>query len=275
MKESKFLSIDREGCPPHLFERLLSEAPKHVKPHAIVIDAKLEDDEALATVDRLVAICREEGFPGGANVHRIGHYRLVLHYHYEEKDLAASELLELRPTKALMADAEIHPDGSMEIKATPAVVNLSGSWNMTLDYLVSDLIRERCLSEGLAGPTFAPVTVRGPRQAVVGTVWKIGASITMPRLSNTQDLRHVRSEGVVEFDGVYSDNMCLRDGLHSVSEIHYRQSDLERMEPFDLAVTYEPLQQRAGRIIASPRFYRFCKANKLRFDYMPVRVDEA
>jgi hypothetical protein len=275
MKESKYFTIDREGCPPTVFERLWVEGSEFPGRHGIRIDAKPEDTHALAIVDRLMKICREEMIPGGINPPRAGHYQLLAHYHYDEQDLATSELLELRPTKALMADAEKNPDGSMEIKATPAVANLTGAWNMTLKFLMSDLIRDCCIAEGLIGPTFAPVTVRGARQAVAGTVWKLGASITMPKLSNTQDLRHVRREGEVEFDGVYSDNMHLRDGLHSVTEIHYRRSDLERMEPFDLAVTYEPLQQRAGRIIASPRFYRFCKANKLRFDYMPVRVDEA
>jgi hypothetical protein len=63
--------------------------------------------------------------------------------------------------------------------------------------------------------------------------------------------------------------------------LHYRRSDLEDLAPFDLARTYEPFGNYSGydrqncSLIASKKFYEVCVANKLKTDWVPVRIEES
>jgi hypothetical protein len=55
-------------------------------------------------------------------------------------------------------------------------------------------------------------------------------------------------------------------------ELHYRQRDLKAIEPFDIALTFEKFPHEHWPVV-SHRFYGFCQTNKLKFDWIPVRVD--
>ena len=82
------------------------------------------------------------------------------------------------------------------------------------------------------------------------------------------------------FVGNY-DNGCLYlEGLVERSELHYKASDMEALaaaDPFDLALTQERFGIREWVcdpcLVASPRFYKFCVANNLRMNWMPVRLE--
>jgi hypothetical protein len=72
------------------------------------------------------------------------------------------------------------------------------------------------------------------------------------------------------------------DGEYFQKEIHYPQIELSRIEPFDIAQTYEifcgPGWTRHGngerRQIGSQRFRQFCLARRLKISWhSPVRID--
>jgi hypothetical protein len=77
----------------------------------------------------------------------------------------------------------------------------------------------------------------------------------------------------------FSNGMQRSEGLFAHPELHYRKSDLERLEEFDLARTFEPFGNHRGYqrlfcpLVASRRFYETCVANKLKTGWAPVRID--
>jgi hypothetical protein len=86
------------------------------------------------------------------------------------------------------------------------------------------------------------------------------------------------------FDGDFLKGCFIDDGFYTPQEPHYKASEMANAEPFDLASTYEqfgnaPIQSNpdAGpgerMLIASKRFYEFCVKNKLKMDWIPVRLD--
>lgn len=61
-----------------------------------------------------------------------------------------------------------------------------------------------------------------------------------------------------------------------VAEFHYLASELRRAESFDLARSFETGSIRPDDrwFVASKRFYEFCKENKIKCGWVPVRIDE-
>jgi hypothetical protein len=92
------------------------------------------------------------------------------------------------------------------------------------------------------------------------------------------DLRDYRGN---EYRPETSFQGCLRaGGKDSNPQLRYRKSDLDKMPDWDLAFTFEALV--AGRpvagpydrsLVASKRFYEFCRENGLKTDWVPVRID--
>lgn len=68
-----------------------------------------------------------------------------------------------------------------------------------------------------------------------------------------------------------------RDGFYNHAELHYRRSDLAKVEPFDVARTFESFGPRSPvqrpSIIVSQRFYKVCVAHGMKSTWIPVRID--
>ncbi|HEV2394402.1 MAG TPA: hypothetical protein VG146_18790 [Verrucomicrobiae bacterium] len=55
--------------------------------------------------------------------------------------------------------------------------------------------------------------------------------------------------------------------------MHYRQSDLVQMGPFDIARTLEHYMETHPALVISQRFYQHCLKNKIALNVDPVRID--
>jgi len=107
--------------------------------------------------------------------------------------------------------------------------------------------------------------------------WELDSDFTLPPLAPTMTLTD--SEWKPVRSGDFARGFHRREGFYSHPELHYRASDLEGLEPFDLARTYEPFGNRHGyaplarTLVASRRFYEYCIRHGLRTGWVPVRID--
>ena len=114
------------------------------------------------------------------------------------------------------------------------------------------------------------VLVGKSAEPLPGPFWELTSDLVLPRLANTRQL--IYGYNSAPFDGDYSKVLILTDGFYTTAEYHYRASDLRAIEPFDVAVVSENLGGFPDKIV-SRRFYEFCKKEKLRMEWVPVRID--
>ena len=62
------------------------------------------------------------------------------------------------------------------------------------------------------------------------------------------------------------------DGEYEPPELRYRRQDVEKVPPFGLAVTNEQFRPGRRLLVASKKFYEFCRSQHLKMDWIPVRV---
>jgi hypothetical protein len=107
-------------------------------------------------------------------------------------------------------------------------------------------------------------------------LWELSSDLVLPRLSPRCQLQDEKGEPVRDD---FSTGIFLREDLYQPPELRYTRSSIRKVEPFDLALTYEPLSgwyptwEWYRHLVASKRFYEFCKARKLKMDWIPVRID--
>jgi len=104
--------------------------------------------------------------------------------------------------------------------------------------------------------------------------WELWSDLVLPPVSPSMIKVDNKGNPVPRayFQGAYMKD--LPD--YSDVELHYLRSEIEALDRFDLAVTYEESWGSlfTRPLIASQRFYQFCKEHKLKCDWVPVRIDE-
>lgn len=103
--------------------------------------------------------------------------------------------------------------------------------------------------------------------------WEISSDYALPPLSSSVQ---ITAQDGTPFESYETQNLELREGLYDIPEPHYRRSDINSAEPFDLALSHEhigkpPLQQMR---IASQRLYLVFRKHKIRAAWTPVRIDD-
>mgnify|MGYP005858920299 FL=1 len=155
--------------------------------------------------------------------------------------------------------------------------------------LVQQRVRDLLLEGGFRHLVFQPtvlVSGRGVRPGrytpmpweqfkLSGPWWELSSDTVLPPLSPTVDLRDWRSgQPLRPADRLV--RCSLREGFYNHGELHYRRSELSKLEPFDAALTFEnfgPSHAPAYRTVVSKRFYDCCQRHGLRGRWAPVRID--
>jgi hypothetical protein len=222
---------------------------------------------------------------------------------YEAADLVECDFLELRPPTAARCHGATERGGK---EGKGWLIVREGLlpegrhdflYGMFTWHFVPERVKKILESGDLRGLIFKPthfspldMTVEDTDEKITrrhGTpFWEIDSNFTMPKLSPRMDIAD-SSGNSVDRGERYSNGFIRREDSFIHPELHYLKSDLKKLEPFDLARTYEVFGTREGRhgrdqeyqpydqpLIASKRFYQFCVEHGLKAGWVPVRVDE-
>ncbi len=152
-------------------------------------------------------------------------------------------------------------------------------------FVVSGTLRDEMISAGLKGLKFLPTLVVndfGKKEKTITydwselgePLWELTSDVVLPPVAPSVQLVNATG-GPVESD--FSTGCYQREGLHAQPELRYRSRDLPGLDSFDLARTYEPFGTKPKdcdrRLVASRRFYEFCRQQKLRIDWRPVHIE--
>ena len=104
-------------------------------------------------------------------------------------------------------------------------------------------------------------------------IWELTSDLVLPAASPA--CKFCDCEGGDDFTNP-DKGRTLDEGLHVPALFRYRAEDLRAVEPFDVAVTREPLGFKLTHhpLIVSQRFYRVCQAEKFKLWWFPVVVEE-
>jgi hypothetical protein len=253
--------------------------------------APLDDDRT----QRVLRLLEDAGltpwdFARGLPWNPRSEYWLRLEREYDGEDLGACEFLEIcPPSKGYhLAASERTDDGRMIIPQRQMPIGYDiMSDGLYRSYFIAEKAKTILEGNRLSGAEFKPASYRRTERkddpdrsmkALSSTpYWELDSDFTMPPLSSTVGLTDRNGKPVRRDD--FSNGLQRSEGLFTHPELHYRQSDIEKLEPFDLARTFEPFGNRSGYerlfcpLIASKRFYETCVANKLKTGWVPVRID--
>lgn len=216
-------------------------------------------------------------------------YRLVLKRKYTHNDLAKCEFLTLNGKRGVLGLGwRTDREGIIVLPVNRIrkviAANADTLWTDRPGWMVvSERVRRAVEDTDMRHVIFRPtVLVHGKGKpddlrvawSEIGDPWwEITSDYTLPPLSPTVQIV-AQDEG--PFVSYESQLLELREGLYQVPELHYRRTDIEQCEPFDLAVSHEhigkpPHQQMK---IASQRLYQLFTKHGMKASWIPVRIDD-
>jgi hypothetical protein len=199
---------------------------------------------------------------------------------YAPQDLGAADYLQVQPTKFLRC---YERNDAGLVKLTPA--SLSGRSLLSTPrppvVVVMKTLMDRVLGSKARGAVFRPTEVVGRAAAarLQGQFWEWTSDIYLPPLAPPCTFIDAVTGEQVSADS--GRRFVLREGLEAPEilymppELHYRFADIQRMEPFDVALVREQFTDAYSRpLVVSNRIYRLCLELGVSSDWIPVRVDE-
>ncbi len=194
---------------------------------------------------------------------------------YEPEDFDHARYLQVVNQVLIAQDQHRDGEGRLQIPASALRPNLRLGCVLFHAIVVSETVRNQMMDAGLVGPEFEVIVPQGQGgQEATGTFWELRSSVTLPPMP---------AERVVRHEGEPADHPHLggiRDDGWFPKEIHYPQSEIEKIEPFDFALTREVFGSANWKLfrgerwpIASQRFRQFCLARSLPLEWVPVRID--
>jgi hypothetical protein len=197
-------------------------------------------------------------------------YRLTRNRYYDPGDLASVYYCEPWATDSLETANQRTLEGVLAVSSNfegePPPIGMVGVDAMA----VSDRLKSSMEEAGLVHLILLPARVVGENASSIRErYWELTSDLRLPRLA--PNLRLIDGLGGLYEEG--KSHACIVDDGFSPPELHYRASDIARVEPFDLARTHEPIGSKAGTFVASKRFYEFCRSHSLKMDWVPVRID--
>lgn len=292
MKILARLSISSSEVDPVLLAKLRSEFPEQEALRGFSLVKHIDDNCMQEALDLLGAAGLR---PWDFNQERpleVGvEYYLTYERVYDATDLSACEYLQiLPPPKAFHMEAYWRTESGRIILPKykmPRGFDIMIT-NLRIAYFATERAKTTIEEARLRNISFLPACF-GPARLQKGDTedsiaaqygrfyWEIDSDFTMPPLSPS--MRFKTADGSPWRRGDYSNGLHACEGLFRRPELHYRRSDLDRLEPFDLARTLEPFgnyrsyDKQLCPLIASGRFYETCVAGKLKTGWIPVRVD--
>lgn len=197
-------------------------------------------------------------------------YRVIRNRYYDQDDLEGVEYFKPWAVASLETTTQRTPDDvlavSCDFEGEVPPIGMVGVDAMA----VCDRLKLSMEEAGLAHLVFLPAQVVGENASSIREgYWELTSDLRLPPLA--LGLRLIDGLGGIYEKG--KSHACIVDDGFSPPELHYRASDLARVEPFDLARTSEPIGSKAGTFVASKRFYDFCKSQNLQMEWVPVRID--
>lgn len=208
------------------------------------------------------------------------YYSLRIDKMYELEEVISSDLFCWHPKLNHGYCYRIPPGMKLEIEAKDILVNEPIAADYSGRYIiVNNQLKTDMINAGLLHLTFEEVKLIGRRKKVLEneTYWRIYSDFKMPPLSPSimildddgNRLPYGSEEGTPRL-GTEILELC------TIPQYSYRESDLAKNGPFDLAIMHEhfgytDIDDRT--MIASRRFYEFCEERKLKIDWTPVRIE--
>jgi hypothetical protein len=276
MRIMAHLSIDRSDVGGDIFSELVAIFPQGIRrANAIIFSATMmADDPVLVQLQRTLA---ESGFIPWEDTSRgrirSREYSFDLRRHYDQADIQAASMLETGFTFD-------HPPTKCEYSNEKGELILKRHPNRDISYAISscftivgDHVRRVMEEEGFAKDAVFLPTEKLERPQV--PCWELRSTRTLPPVSPTMT---IFEEDGRPFEGNYERQCIRREGLfHRMAELHYRASDIQAMEPFDLAHTKERFGEcpfdKYRPLIVSSRFYDMCRRHGFKGGFTPVRID--
>jgi hypothetical protein len=204
-------------------------------------------------------------------------YRLTYLRQYEQSDYEKAPLLVPAPHARADLDRSLESDGFLHLLSR----EMSKGWSFAEAcwwwVVVRGHVKTAIESAGLNHVAFKPVKVNfKDREIETDRLWELTSSFELPPLSPICTLFH---SNMTPFSGDYSKGCRLEERHYVPAEFHYRREDLAKLGDFDLARTHEefpyshPNPRKYHKLVASQRFYRFCRQQKYQMNWIPVRID--
>lgn len=215
-------------------------------------------------------------------------FLLSVEREYDQTDWDACELLVLGPSSGGYCGLARDPaTGQAILDVTRLKKGMHFAMASTERYVISDKVIQLLDSSGLEGTVFQPTLLmhgrsegrnpkaKPPQWEDYGMFpwYELTAEMELPPAVKGKGLtaepvfRVDRASGKIEFQGERFGNL----------EHHYRASELAQLPKFDLARGAEhsdvPGLEQDRLLIASKRFYQFCRQHQLNATWVPVRIE--
>ena len=269
------LAVDEPTLPKDIFEELCRLKPDARKPTGFrleVISANPDGDDfiqyALALLKKYGATRR---YHSSAT-----HYGYRISRFYEKTDLSSAAFLILDSQKQIQSLTEPERDEygqlmlvASNVKPVLKIGSIFPNW-----IIVSDKVRGQLEIGSFVGLRFCKVAIKANAgNPSHDPFWELQSSITLPKMVNTHQFVHRGLTEAEPFAGDYSRSILINDTPFTSGEVHYRNSDLAAISPFDIATTFENYLERHPALVVSQRFYQHCLKNKIPLEVRPARVD--
>jgi hypothetical protein len=259
------IDVAKGGLSPEGFCRLYSLYTTGTSAGGFSCDIPAESEVALM----IGALLDAQGVPG--------RYRRVLHRVYEEDDLAGAAYLGLFPTTKVGTPRQPRDEEGRAIvecvtnfETDPAQFSIGfGSQGLFVAESLKRLLEE----QRFTGPHFSKTVLAAGRGRILSEpLWELGSLVVLPKLANAHQLTHAPK---APFTWDYSRPVFVKDPPFAgrSAEFHYRQTDLHKVEPFDLARTFEFYHTERHALVASQKLFQFCHKLRLPIRWQPVRID--
>lgn len=216
-------------------------------------------------------------------------YRLRVRREYDEADCAECEFLKLIPkdVKYFSGAGRDEASGLLVIDVECLDKRHDLAVGAPRQFIVSNRFAQLLGSSGLEGIILRPTVLlhreghqgnpKAPRPEWedygLSPWYELTAEVELPpaikgRGESAPDFRRIDlRSGTIEFQGLRNGNV----------ETHYLTSDVAKFPKFDLARCFERDEMEYARmdrmLIASKRFYQFCRKHKVNAMWVPVRID--
>lgn len=271
------------------FAELAALRPDAMQPEA-AFRFLLRTSTADAVVPRVIEVLKSNGLkvpPNPAWAGAPGYVTINYLREFEEDDLNAAEYLQIANSRTMVLEKEL------QLKRTADTIDNGTSSTYASRYVIDAKILDRSrivsardqvvildevkplvLKERFRGlelkrcePTLDPHNFCGDEAF---PIWELHTHLLLPPLSPVCELYELFDPNTDDFSGY-----AINDTLHMPPQLRYRSEDLRDIPPFDVARTREALGWGLSDhpLVVSQRFRRFCDANKLKLDWVPVRVD--
>lgn len=268
---AKFASISPDKVGQPLFEALCTICPEGRYWNRFFVRLPAEDPR----VASLQACLAQAGLTPRRSFAKPlpNQYSLEMEREYDRTDWDVAEYLVPRARIDVLGLGRTG-DGKPKLSRSPIPCTAVVVGGADPEVTVIDWLKDAILQARMRHAQFEEVQMCEGASWPGESWWALTSDLTLPALSSHCDLR---DEDGQPCDGRRGNGCFLKEGLLRRGELRYTRAAIASVGDFDIALTREWFGGRTGpchpRLVASSRFYQFCRKQKLKMDWIPVRVD--